>query len=282
MLDIQSLQTNILAACQELAAIRAVLLIGSRARTAPAADELADLDLLLFTPDTAAFIPMPPLVESAGHIWLSDFSYTGRGDPEWMVVYEGGFKVDYIFTPIQPDETFQQNLDRSYYRIIFPRGFQVLLDKTDSQGQINLNLDDQNQLALPTVAEFLAHNDTFLLEASRAAKFIKRQDMWRAKDGVDSVLKKRLLTMMEWQARAKNGLEHDTWYYGRYLAQWADSRVVTKLPDTFATYDPVDLGRALQATVSLYDQLAAETAVNLGFQYPTPGQQAAITWLQTF
>jgi aminoglycoside 6-adenylyltransferase len=282
MLDIQRLQTNILTACQELDSIRAVLLIGSRARTEPPPDDLADIDLLLFTTDTADFIPLPSFVAEAGELWLSDFSYTGGGDPEWMVVYEGGYKVDYMFTIIQPDETFQQNLDNSYYRIIFPRGYQVLIDKTASDGQIVLTLEDLKQPMLPTAAEFVALNDTFLLEASRTVKFIERRDMWRAKDGVDSVLKKRLLTMLEWHARAKYGLERDTWYYGRYLAEWTDPEVVAQLPETFGTYDPVDLGRALQATLSLYNQLAAETAVRLDFDYPTPGQKAALDWLRTF
>ncbi len=280
MSNFQRLQSNILAACQELSAIQAVLLIGSRARTAPPADALADLDLLLFTPDTADFIPMPDFISSVSNIWLSDFSYTGRGDPEWMIVYEGGLKVDYIFTTIQPGQTLQENLETTPYQIILPRGFRVLMDKTPSRSQITLDLEGINEPAHPTATEFQAANDTFLLEASRAAKFIQRQDMWRAKDGCDSGLKKRLLTMIEWHTKAKCGLEHDTWYHGRYLNQWAAPDVVAALPDTFGAYELADLDRALQATLNLYDQLAGETAEILGFHYPTAGQQAALNWLK--
>ena len=280
MSDFQRLQTNILAACQELDAIQAVLLIGSRARRESPADGLADLDLLLFVLDTAEFIPMADFVASVGHIWLADFSYTGRGDPEWMVVYEGGLKVDYIFTTILPGQTLQENLASTPYQIILPRGFRVLMDKTASQGQVALDLDAINESAHPTAIEFQAANDTFLLEASKVAKFIQRWDMWRAKDGCDNGLKKRLLTMIEWHAKAKFGLVHDTWYHGRYLDQWADPGVVAALPETFAAYETADLQRALQATLTLYDQLALETAAKLGFQYPTDGQMAAFNWLK--
>lgn len=86
--------------------------------------------------------------------------------------------------------------------------------------------------------------------------------------------------MVEWQAKAKFGLTHDTWYHGRYLSQWADPQVVAALPETFAVYETADLQRAFQATLTLYDQLAAETAAILNFDYPTAGQQAALTWLK--
>jgi aminoglycoside 6-adenylyltransferase len=124
--------------------------------------------------------------------------------------------------------------------------------------------------------------DKFLLEATRAIRFVARADMWRAKVACDTDLKHLLLGMIEWQAQSKHGLAHDTWYDGRYLSEWADPEVVAALPATFATYQKAALERALQSTLTLYDQLAAETAAQLGFQYPTRGQQAAINWLRTF
>ena len=79
----QSLQTKIIAACEADDFIRGVILIGSQARTG-IVDELADLDLILFTTDTAIYTTMPAWIESLSPIWIPDFSYTGGGDPEWM------------------------------------------------------------------------------------------------------------------------------------------------------------------------------------------------------
>jgi aminoglycoside 6-adenylyltransferase len=98
----------------------------------------------------------------------------------------------------------------------------------------------------------------------------------------DSILKEQLLTMMEWHVRAIHGPQHDTWYNGRYLSEWADPQAAAALPATFAAYNPADLRRALQQTLTLYDRLASETAAHLTLSYPTPGQQATLTWLKSY
>ncbi len=275
----QKLQTKILVACLEDQTIQGVILIGSQTRPGSLVDELADLDLILYTTDTAEFKTMPHWIESLAPIWIPDFSYTGGGDPEWMIIYEGGYKIDYIFAPIQPDQSLHEALGSSHYRIVFPRGIQVLLDKTASK-DLPLPRFNLEAAAHPTTAEFKDANDHFLLDASRTAKLILRQDLWRAKDSCDGDLKNKLLTMIEWHARTKFGLEQDTWYDGRYLAQWADPTITAALPGTFAAYDMADLLRAFQANLHLYHQLACETAAALDYQYPTPGQTAAINWLQ--
>jgi aminoglycoside 6-adenylyltransferase len=280
MTDFQSMQIKIISACREDETIRGVIVIGSQTRSGPIVDELADLDLVLYTTNTVAFTTMPQWMKTPAPIWIPDFSYTGGGDPEWMVIYEGGYKIDYIFAPIQPDQTLHDALASSHYRIVFPRGIQVLLDKT---GSADASLQPFNLEAAvhPTTAEFQSTTDNFLLEASRTAKLIQRQDLWRAKASCDAELKKKLLRMMEWHARAKYGRERDTWYDGRYLAQWADPEVAAALPTTFAAYDTADLHRAFHATLDLYYQLALETAEVLSYPYPTPGQDAALSWLRT-
>ncbi|MBP6470608.1 MAG: hypothetical protein KBE23_22985 [Chloroflexi bacterium] len=55
-----------------------------------------------------------------------------------------------------------------------------------------------------------------LLEAYKTAKFIRHDDLWRA----------RLLTMLAWHARAGFGPERAIWYNGRHPDQWADARVL--------------------------------------------------------
>jgi aminoglycoside 6-adenylyltransferase len=274
-----TLQTKIVSACQQADAIRALILVGSRARKDRPLDDHADLDFILLTPDPEAVKIMPPWIESLAPIWVPDYSFTGAGDPEWMVIYEGGYKVDYTFHKIQPQQTLQEALAVMPYQSVLYRGFEVLLDKTSSQGKISWHFNEDNQPAHPAEESFKTANDNFLLEAVRAARFIDRGDLWRAKAACDTDLQQRLLTMIEWHARAKNGLTHDAWYDGRYLSEWADPMVTDVLPDTFAAYDTADLHRAFHVTLNLYHQLAAETAAALNYPYPTPGQQAALNWV---
>jgi aminoglycoside 6-adenylyltransferase len=275
------LQVKIVAACREMEAIRAVILVGSRARKDRPLDEHSDLDLILFTPDLAAVQMMPGWIEALAPVWIPDYSYTGPGDPEWMVLYEGGYKVDYTFHKIQSGQSLQAVLAVMPYQSVLLRGFEILVDKTASQGDISWVFDEVNQPIHPTAEQFKTANDNFLLEAARAARFIERGDLWRAKMLCDTTLKQRLLTLIEWHAWAKNGLDYDTWYDGRYLSEWANPVVTAALPETFAVYETADLRRAFQATLTLYDQLAAETAAVLNLVYPTPGQEAAANWLRT-
>lgn len=282
MLNYQSLQSSIITACQETESIRALLLVGSRARNSRPIDEHADLDYLLFTPDPASVERMPGWIGSLGKIWIPDFSYTRAGNPEWMVVYEGGWKADFVFLNIEPQQTLQELLPTIPYQAVLARGFKVLLDKTASNGNLSWQPDGKDAPCYPSAAEFNAASYNFLLAATRVVRYGERGDLWRAKFACDVDLKDGLLTMIEWHARAKNGIEYDTWYDGRYLAEWADPAVVAALPETFAAYNAADLRRALRANLSLYYKMAEETAAALNLPYPAEGQEAALNWLLNF
>lgn len=261
--------------------IRGLLLVGSRARTERPVDEHADLDYLLFMPDPAAVRKMPPWIESLENIWIADFGHTGPGDLEWMVVYEGGCKADFVFIKIEAGQTLDEILPTIPYQAVLVRGFKVLMDKSGSEGRISWTAGEKDAPVHPAEDVFSTANDTFLMAASRAARFIWRGDLWRAKFVCDVDLKRGLMTMMEWHARAINGLDYDTWYDGRYLSEWAAPDVLAALPETFGMFDAADLHRAFLATLSLYHQLAAETAEVLDISYPTVGQEAALNWLRS-
>lgn len=279
MISYEDLQASITAACQEAEAIRAVILVGSRARKDRPLDEHADLDFILFTPEPEAVKTMPAWIATIASVWVPDFSYTGPGDPEWMVLYEDGYKVDYTFHKIEPGQSLQDVLAVMPYQSVLLRGFEILVDKTASRGDVSWAFDEVNRPTYPTAEQFKSTNDNFFLEAARAARFIARGDLWRAKMLCDTTLKQQLLVLVEWHSRGKNGLEYDTWYDGRYLSEWADPLVTAALPDTFATYNTADLRRAFHATLTLYHQLALETAAALDLAYPTAGQEAALGWL---
>jgi aminoglycoside 6-adenylyltransferase len=100
------------------------------------------------------------------------------------------------------------------------------------------------------------------------ARQIRRRNLWVAKSR-DWVLKGRLLTMLEWHARATHGWDTDTWYEGKFLAQWTDPGTWQALHGVFGHFDAADSWPALFATMDLYRHLATETAAHLGYAYPT-------------
>jgi aminoglycoside 6-adenylyltransferase len=104
------------------------------------------------------------------------------------------------------------------------------------------------------------------LDAAKTAKFIRRRDLWRAKQLCDGEMKQHLLTMLEWHAAVQTD-RRDIWYDGRFLSEWADPQAMDKLQATFAAFVAADLQRALFATLELFRRLAHDVAGQLGYPY---------------
>jgi hypothetical protein len=106
-------------------------------------------------------------------------------------------------------------LDAFPYLVVLQRGVHVLIDKTGPSTE--LRLPAINLPSLPTQAEFADLINRMVLDAIKLAKFIRRNDLWRAKQLCDGEMKQHLLTMLEWQAAAQHD-KRDIWYDGRFLA----------------------------------------------------------------
>ena len=160
------------------------------------------------------------------------------------------------------------------YAVALQYGQQVLFDKTQTLS----NEVHPIRPALPDESTFTSHIQHFWLEALRAAKLIRRSDLWRAKVSVDGALKQYMLTMMEWHTLSIDPTRN-IWHDGRFLAEWLDRDVQSALPATFAAFDPIDLWRALTNTIDLFRHLSQDSASRLGLKYPSDLEQQASGWL---
>jgi aminoglycoside 6-adenylyltransferase len=70
--------------------VRAILVIGSRARRVFPADEWSDLDLILFATDSEPYLAGNEWLRDIGNVWLNLPHQTGSGHPERLVHFEGG------------------------------------------------------------------------------------------------------------------------------------------------------------------------------------------------
>ena len=109
----------------------------------------------------------------------------GQHDREWIALYADGSKLDVAFLSIDPvtTPTLQAMLDGFPYPDVLQRGVRVLIDKTNTTAE--LRLPKIELLQPPTQTEFTALINRMLLDAFTAAKFIRRRDMWRAKQLCD-------------------------------------------------------------------------------------------------
>ncbi len=266
--------------------IQAAIVVGSRARADHPADEWSDLDLILFVGDPTVYVSDMAWLAAFGEVWLSVLDRTGRGDPEWLVVYAGGLKADFVLATAGPEMALPKMLAASPYQGVLRRGVRVLFDRNPT-GAAPGNawgcvVYAAPSAAFPTADEFAAAVQRFLLDATRAARLIRRGELWQAKQQCDCALKQHLLAMLEWHARAVHGPAHDVWYDGRYLAEWADPHALAALPRAFAGFDAESLWQALFETLSLYRRLGNEVARRLGYAYPAAADERITTWLGAF
>jgi len=260
------------------------VVVGSRGRSDHPADQWSDLDLVFFSTAPDSYIQDGTWLGGFGDLWASWLDNTGSGYPEWFALYAGGLKLDIVFVPIQPgDETLEDMLRSFAHQDVLQRGARVLYNKTEQGAQAVILLSALNSQTVTPLSpdKFRLSLNQFWITAAKAVKLIQRGDLWRAKQACDGELKACLLTMLEWHARSRYGLERDIWYDGRFLSSWGDPRAVADLPGTFAAYDQADLRRALLATVQMVHWLAGEAAAQLGLDYPQPNDQQVLDWIST-
>ena len=81
----QQLEDRVIAWAKSQSDIRAILVIGSRARRDFPADEWSDLDLMIFATDFEKYLASDSWLDDIGEAWLNLSLETGRGHPERIV-----------------------------------------------------------------------------------------------------------------------------------------------------------------------------------------------------
>lgn len=265
---------NILTWAQQTENIRALVVIGSRARVTDPADEWSDLDLLVITTNMAAYIESANWLHEFGTTLLSFTEPTFDGSYERRALFDGFLDVDFA---LSEPEQFKESLKFGAVRDIFHRGYNILLDK-DEWTTIITNLDPapSPQASSPTQISNEIHDYWF--HVVWTAKKLKRGELWSALNCLNCYMKNKLLHMIEVHAVLFGEGEVDTWHNGRLLEKWATSTVSQRLPGSFADYAAHALTTALGHQSALYHDLASEVADELNISYPHESVQSIETW----
>ena len=134
---------------------------------------------------------------------------------------------------------------------------------------------------MPTEQSFANMVNDFWYHSVWTAKKLKRGEIWTAKFCLDSYMKCKLLSVIECYTHVKKGLEHKTWYGGRFIEEWAEKWIVDELSFCFSHYDSEDIKSALIFTMRLYRSLAVEVADKLNYHYPKKADEYASGWVTT-
>jgi len=256
--------------------IRAVILIGSRARTDHPADEWSDLDLILAARDPRPLVENADWLRHVGTPWITFVERTPDGGFERRVLFEGGLDVDFAPVSAEGLREFSRESLPPIWADIIRRGIRILLDKDDFSSVFRaIGRVPPPPAHRPSESDFLNQVNDFWYHVPWAAKRLRRGELWRAHSCCDRYLKTLLRRMIEWHADAARKGAVDTWMRGRFMEEWAAPEAMAALPDVYARHNEEDVWRALRATMNLFGGLARETAARWRLAYPFTAEEKA-------
>lgn len=246
--------------------IRLAAVIGSRAREDATHDAWGDLDTVIWTTTPVAYAGAAWL-GNLGEVWAATRQAIRPDAFEWLAVLAGGLDLDVAVipatAPLTPAQVLALDMDA-----VLARGARVLVDRDGVwEGLPALTVRPR---ALPDEAAFQDAVHRYWRYAGRAAKKLRRGELWVAGRTINGLLHEQVLALAEWHALAANPADPaaDVWYDGHFLERWADPRVVAALADLAAPYQAAGAWEALLHTCTLFDWLAEETAGRLGYASP--------------
>lgn len=244
--------------------IRAAFIVGSRARLEHPADDWSDLDVILFTRTPDAYLNRLDWIEAFSPVWLTVRQHTVAGDPERLVVFEGGWQTDFVIQDSTVLQFVPQMIASGAIPETIRRGVRLLADKDDCLKE----LPAPSAVPLPpppTSEQFAAFFERFWFEAVYASKQLCRGELTRYKSCEEN-LRGHLMQLIEWHARATGCT--DTWHAGRFLDRWVEPSIYAAFTQSYTALDAHACLAAMTTLAGLFSRLTKELAAALQLDYP--------------
>ncbi len=269
---------RIVAWSKSQATVQAIIIVGSRARETDDIDHFSDLDLILFSDSPSELVSSETWISTISRPWILDFSQTFAGDAEWQVIFEGGFKVDFIITSSGSPGVFTQVFEGSPYQEVFNQGWKHLYLDPNKTTEIS-PLAGTLTMSPPRPTSARTQLSHALFVSYGLAKSIFRSDLWRAHNYLCQ-LRAQIMWFIDLQARFNSTGKVSIWKDGRCIEQWASQELIKRLPMLFPGYNRESLARSFHCALELLDELALDVSFKAGEDHPTPGQQATSNWFK--
>lgn len=240
--------------------VRALVLVGSQARADTPADRWSDLDLIFLLADPERYRHDASWIEEFGRPVVTFLEATFDGHWERRVLYETGEDVDFVLFPVSVLERLEASENAAD---LLRRGYRVLVDREGLGERLERIASSTATRVTPAGRDLRELAGDFWYHALWTAKKLRRGEVYTAIDCLDGYMKARLVTLLEWHARAVDP-SVDTWHGGRFLERWADPAALAALERAFAHYDVRDVARGLWETIDLFQGLEEVTAGRLG------------------
>ncbi|WP_026973366.1 aminoglycoside 6-adenylyltransferase [Aliagarivorans marinus] len=250
--------------------IRAIIVVGSHARSYLPADEYSDIDILFVVSNFAPFEQSDTWLAQFGTPLISFVEYDpDTNTPEVRVVYEDGLAVDF---PMLPAElVLSTSVTQADEKVVsmLKRGHQFILDKDGLTGRFSRVLQQQ----LPSRMESIEWCENALSELMfyclNYAKKLRRGESWLALQGCNANLQWQMLALLEQVVLREQNGQVDTWYDGRFVERWLGDTWNTTLTLCYADQNDHSIAQALLNCQFFAKQIADRLGAspNLPFEH---------------
>jgi predicted nucleotidyltransferase len=255
--------------------------IGSRARDG--ADASADLDVVVFTPQTEELLADSGWLSPLGRIWAAAVDRSAPSLPVKRLLLDDAAQLDLLVLP--PDAVEQSPPGaEAVLADIARRGFAALKEGgpvPDGLGEL-AERARAAQRARPSQEQFSQLVAGFWIDCVRAARRLGRQEVWSARRIIDGPMKSALVELQAWTVRAFRGGDADTFWQGRRLERWAGGRFLTALAGTFGDLDAASARHDLMLTMDQFRLLAIEAASRWSLDYAEGLDRRVTVWVRTW
>lgn len=229
----------------ERADVRALLIVGSRARTDTPADRWSDHDFVVVVEDAEPFLASAGWVGEIGPALLHFVEDTATGGLlERRVLFADGADADFTLMPLAAVATV---FDRPDVRSVVARGVRVLYD----EGVIG-ELPTATAESAPDLRA-LVHE--FWYRAILTLRKLRRGEVHVAAQSCNCRLRVLLRRAIELEADAAG---RDAWHEGRFFERWARPEWRERMAATIAGEDPAEVEAAVRAACALFEDVCAE------------------------
>jgi len=263
--------------------IKALILVGSRARTDRPADIWSDYDIIIIVDDPKTYIRNDSWFHKFGRVILTFIEKCAIDDSfERRVLFDNGQDVDFIIEAVEAINTSSPDDLNPHVLDVYRRGYRVLLDNIKISSLLKKIESVPPLKSWPPSSDlFINVPNDFFYHCVWAVKKLMRGELWIAKHCLNGYMQKNcLLRIIEWHVQAQNSRNIDTWFSGRFMEKWADEKIIGRLNKIDARYDRKDIVRALYDMISLFDDLARETASLLEYSYASEIAKWTVEWIK--
>jgi aminoglycoside 6-adenylyltransferase len=167
--DAEALVAAVTAWARERSDVRAVLVVGSRARADTPADRWSDTDVALVVDDPAPYLASSEWLGAFGRPLLSFVEPTAVGPfSERRVLFETGQEVDFALLPVAAARRMAQDPE---VMAVLRRGFRVLVDELDLEATLRTGAALPPMPDRPDQAAFAQLTHDFWYHLAWAAKW---------------------------------------------------------------------------------------------------------------